>query len=79
MCWKSSKQVTITDSTIEAEYIITVEATKKGVWMKKFITNLGVVLSNEESFPLYCDNNETIAQVKELKSHQKCSEEVPNY
>ncbi|CAL9111403.1 unnamed protein product [Musa textilis] len=71
MCWKSSKQDTTVDSTIEAEYIAVAEATKEGVWMKKFIIDLGVVPSNEESIPLYCDNNEAITQAKELRSHQK--------
>ena len=39
--------------------------------MKKFIVDLGVMLGNEKLIPLYCDNNEAIAQVKEPKSHQK--------
>ena len=39
--------------------------------MKKFITNLGVMPGNEESIPLYCDNNGEIAQAKEPRSHQK--------
>lgn len=55
--WKSSKQATIADSTTEAEYIAASEAAKEGVWMKKFIFELGVVPSIEESVPLLCDNN----------------------
>ena len=39
--------------------------------MKKFIFELGVVPSIEESIPLLCDNNGTIAQAKEPRSHQK--------
>ena len=39
--------------------------------MKKFITDLGVMSSNEELIPLYCDNNEAIAQAKELRSYHK--------
>ena len=39
--------------------------------MNKFITYQGVVSGSEKSIPLYCDNNRTIAQVKEPKSHQK--------
>ena len=39
--------------------------------MKKFITELGVVPSISELIPLLCDNNEAIAQAKELRSHQK--------
>ena len=33
------------DSTIEAEYMAAAEAAKEGVWMKDFITELGVVPS----------------------------------
>ena len=43
--WKSSKQDTIADSTTEAEYMVAAEAAKEGVWMKDFITELGVVPS----------------------------------
>ena len=69
--WKSSKQSTIADSTTEAEYIAASEAAKEAVWMKKFITELGVVPSIEGAFPLNCDNNGAIAQAKEPRSHQK--------
>ena len=76
---KSSKQDTTTDSTTKAEYIASVEVAKEGVWMKKFITDLGVVPSSKELISLYCNNNRAIAQVKEHMSHQKCSKEVsPN-
>ncbi|KAK8988379.1 hypothetical protein V6N11_061137 [Hibiscus sabdariffa] len=36
--WKSSKQDTVADSTIEAEYIASSEAAKEAVWIKKFIS-----------------------------------------
>ncbi|KAL4362788.1 hypothetical protein GQ457_04G023100 [Hibiscus cannabinus] len=42
--WKSSKQDTVADSTIEAEYIAASEAAKEVVWIKKFITELGVII-----------------------------------
>ncbi|KAJ8511698.1 hypothetical protein OPV22_002132 [Ensete ventricosum] len=69
--WKSFKQDTTSDSTIEAEYIAAAEAAKKGVWMKKFIKDLGVVPSSVKPIPIYCDNNGVIAQAKEPMSHQK--------
>jgi hypothetical protein len=34
--WKSSKQEMITDSTIEDEYIATLEASKEVVWIRIF-------------------------------------------
>ncbi|KAK9033335.1 hypothetical protein V6N11_018368 [Hibiscus sabdariffa] len=42
---KSSKQDTIVDSTTEAEYIAASEAAKEDVWIKNFISELGVVPS----------------------------------
>ncbi|KAK8634151.1 hypothetical protein V6N13_014980 [Hibiscus sabdariffa] len=69
--WKSSKQDTVADSTTEAEYIAASEAAKEAVWIKKFITELGVVPSISDALKLYCDNNGAIAQAKEPRSHQR--------
>ncbi|KAK8541026.1 hypothetical protein V6N13_026490 [Hibiscus sabdariffa] len=67
--WKSSKQDTVADSTTEAEYVSASEATKEIVWIKKFISELGVVPSISDVVGLYCDNNGAIAQAKEPRSH----------
>ncbi|KAK8502801.1 hypothetical protein V6N12_073851 [Hibiscus sabdariffa] len=69
--WKSSKQDTVADSTTEAEYIVASEAAKEAVWIKKFITELGVIPSIVDVVDLYCDNNGVIAQAKEPISHQR--------
>ncbi|KAK8635004.1 hypothetical protein V6N13_022882 [Hibiscus sabdariffa] len=69
--WKSSKQDTVADSTTEAEYIAASEAAKEAVWIKKFITELGVIPSISDAVDLYCDNNGAIAQAKEPRSHQR--------
>jgi len=69
--WKSSKQETIVDYTIEAEYIFTSETVKKTIWIKKFITELSVVPNIIDQVALYCDNNRAIAQTKEPRSHQR--------
>ena len=69
--WRSSKQDTVADSTIEAEYIAASEAAKEVVWIKKFITGLGIIPSILDPVNLYCDNNEAIAQAKEPRSHQR--------
>ena len=67
--WKSSKQDTVVDSTTEAEYIAASKASKEVVWIKKFITGLGMVPSILNMVNLFCDNNGVIAQAKEPKSH----------
>ena len=69
--WKSSKQPITVDSTTEAEYIAASDAAKEAVWLKKFITDLGVIPTISDPIPLLCDNNGAIAQVKEPRSHQK--------
>ena len=58
--WKSSKQNTVVDSTIESEYIAASEAVKEAVWIKKFITGLGVVLIILYPIEIHCDNNGAI-------------------
>ncbi|KAK8618172.1 hypothetical protein V6N13_116040 [Hibiscus sabdariffa] len=47
------------------------EAAKEAVWIKKFITVLGVIPSISDAVDLYCDNNGAIAQAKEPRSHQR--------
>jgi hypothetical protein len=69
--WKSSKQETVTDSTTEAEYIVASESVKEGVWIRKFLIELGVFPNVSSPLNLYCDNNGAIVQVKEPRNHQK--------
>ena len=69
--WRSSKQDTVADSTTEAEYIAASEAAKEGVWVKNFISDLGVVEGASNPLDLYCDNSGAIAQVKEPRNHHK--------
>ena len=77
--WKSSKQSTIADSTIEAEYIAASEAAKEAVWMRKFIAELEVVPSIIDPITVYCDNNGAIAQAKEPWSHQRSKHVLRRY
>ena len=69
--WKSSKQETVADSMTEAKYIVALKAAKEVVWIRKFVSELGVVPSASRPMDLYCDNSGAIAQVKEPRSHQK--------
>ena len=69
--WRSSKQETVADSTMEAEYIAANDAAKEAVWMKKFLAELEVIPTISNPVPLYCDNNGAIALAKEPRSHQK--------
>ena len=44
-------------------------AAKERVWLKMFITKLGVIPEIADLVPLYCDNIEAIAQANEPRSH----------
>ena len=50
--WRSIKQFCITDSTMEVEYVAACEAAKEAVWLKKFLSDLGV--EELSKFPLLC-------------------------
>ena len=43
--WRSVKQSSIADSTIEVEYIVASEAVKEAVWLKNFLLDLEMVSS----------------------------------
>ncbi|VFQ98681.1 unnamed protein product [Cuscuta campestris] len=66
-------------SIMYAMYMAAAEAAKEGVWLKNFITELGVVPSIKNPIPLFCDNNGAIAQAKEPRSHQKTKHIVRRY
>ena len=69
--WKSSKQGTVADSTMEDEYIAANDVAKEDVWMCKFMDQLGVVPAVKQPIPLYCDNPATISLVKEPRLHKR--------
>nr|ABG22008.1 retrotransposon protein, putative, Ty1-copia subclass [Oryza sativa Japonica Group] len=77
--WKSSKQDTVADSTTEAEYIAASEAAKEAAWIKKFVSQLGVMTSASSPMDLYCDNSGAIAQAKEPRSHRKSKHILRRY
>ena len=54
----------------KAEYIAASNAAKEAMWIKKFITELGMVPSIVSPITLYCNNRGAIAQTKEPRSRQ---------
>ena len=67
------------NSTTEVEYIAASEAAKEAVWIRKFISELGVVPSASSPMDLYCDNRGAIAQANEPRSHQKSKHILRHY
>ncbi|GJZ18379.1 hypothetical protein Tco_0554502, partial [Tanacetum coccineum] len=56
--WKSAKQSIFATSSVEAEYIA--DASKEAVWVRKFISGLGVVPTIEKPINMYYDNTGAI-------------------
>ena len=69
--WCSSKQSGVPGSTCEAEYIAASEAANEGVWMKEFISDLGVIPSTSGPVKIICDNTGAIALAKESRFHKR--------
>nr|GEX02781.1 hypothetical protein [Tanacetum cinerariifolium] len=63
--WKSAKQSIFATSSVDADYIAAFDASKEAVWVRKFISGLGVVLTIEEPISMYCDNTGAIAIANE--------------
>ncbi|GJY73221.1 retrotransposon protein, putative, ty1-copia subclass [Tanacetum coccineum] len=63
--WKSIKQSIFATLSTDAEYITAFDASKEVVWIRKFISGLGVVLTIEEPINMYCDNTRAIAIAKD--------------
>ena len=55
----------------EAEYIVASEAANEGVWMKEFISDLGVIPSASGSMKIFSDNTGPIVLAKESRFHKR--------
>jgi hypothetical protein len=77
--WKSSKHDTIAYLMTEADYIIVSEAAKEAVWIRNFVSELGVVLSASSRMDLYCDNSGDIVQAKEHMAYKKAKHVLQCY
>ena len=60
-------------STCEAEYIAASGAANERVWMKEFISDLGVIPSASGPMKIFCDNTGAIALAKESRFHKRTS------
>ena len=69
--WCSSKQSVVAGSMCETEYIAALEAANEGVWMKEFISDLGVIPSASGPMKIFCDNTGAIALAKESRFHKR--------
>jgi hypothetical protein len=77
--WKSFKQDIVVDTTIEAEYITASEAAKEVVWVRNFVSEMGVVPSASSPIDLYFDNSGAIAQAKDPRAHKRAKHILRRY
>ena len=63
--WRSVKQSSIVDFTMEAEYIAASEVAKETVWLKNFLMDLEVVPTTQSAITLHCDNSGAVANTKD--------------
>ena len=69
--WRSVKQSCICQLRHEAEYVAACEAAKEAVWLKKFLSDLGVMRIEQVLITLFCDNSGVVAQSKDPRNHKK--------
>ena len=66
--WQSRLQKAVALSTTEAKYMAAVEAGKELIWMRDFLSELGV---KQEEFLLHCDNQSAIHLAKNAAYHSR--------
>jgi hypothetical protein len=77
--WKSSKQDSVANSMMKAEYIAASEAAKEAIWIRKFVSKLVVVPSSSSPMDLYCDNSGAIAQAKAPRAYKRAKHVIQHY
>ena len=68
MSWQSRLQKFVALSTTEAEYMAAVEAGKELIWMRNFLTELGM---KQKEFLLHCDSQSAIHLAKNAAYHSR--------
>ncbi|XP_041026883.1 secreted RxLR effector protein 161-like [Juglans microcarpa x Juglans regia] len=58
--WRSMKQTITFSSTMEAKFVACFEAIIHGLWLRNFISGLGVVDSIARPLRIYCDNSSVV-------------------
>jgi hypothetical protein len=64
---------------IEAKYINASKAVKEAVWIRNFVSELGVIPSALSPMDLYCNNSGAIAQEKEPRAHKRAKHVLQRY
>ena len=67
--WASKKQVTVAQSTAEAEYVAADEATSQAIWLCRILEDIGE--KQDEPTKINCDNKSAIVMAKNLVHHNR--------
>jgi hypothetical protein len=59
--WSSTKQKTVANSTVEAEYVAVGNSVKEALWVQQFLKDLGIEMG---TIPIYMDSNGAIDLAK---------------
>nr|GEV33834.1 hypothetical protein [Tanacetum cinerariifolium] len=65
--WKSSKKSTTAMFATKAEYIAASKAAIEAVWIRKFISGLGIVPTINEPIRMFCDNSAALHFANKLR------------
>ena len=57
--------------TFKARLVAKGYTQKEAVWLKKFLSDLGVVRIKQVPITLFCDNSGAVAQSKDPRNHKK--------
>jgi hypothetical protein len=64
---------------MESEYMAATESASEGVWLRKFVIELGVFPSMGDPVDILCDNMAAIANNKELRDHSVVKHILQHY
>ena len=68
--WSSRKQTTVAASSTEGEYMALSYGTKQGLWMRRFLTDIGLAFEGVKT-PLFVDNQGSIDLSKDARFHAR--------
>lgn len=67
--WLSQKQDTVAQSTAEAEYIAACAAVNQAIWLRRILSEMGLV--QKQATKIFCDSKSAVAIAKNPVQTQK--------
>lgn len=70
--WKSKKQICITHSTMESDFVALAETGKEAEWLRNLLYEIPLDIKDISSIPILCDNQATLARAYNEVYNEKC-------